>query len=102
MAIAVPFGPSMAINGPRVKGHQWDFVKDDPIDGNRNYLITKVRSKRPCSKFRKILSAGLSFSRRLDLDLKTAVLVEKQFKYSYNLIGHRCICRFSVFDTISP
>ena len=39
-----------------------------------------------------------SFSRRLDL--KTAVLVEKQFKYSNRLIGHNCTRRFSVSDTV--
>ena len=33
-----------------IKGHRWAFVTDDPIDGNRNFLITKIRSKRQCSK----------------------------------------------------
>ena len=65
MAIVVALGTSMAINGP-INGHRWAFVKDDPI------VRSKIRSKRR-------------------LDLKAAVLVEKQFEYSNFLLGHRCI-----------
>ena len=32
MAIAVPWGPSMAING-QIDGHRWGFSNVDPIDG---------------------------------------------------------------------
>ena len=57
MAIAVPLGPSMAING-HINGHRWAFVKDDPIDRNRNFFITKIRSKWPYSKFWRKLHAN--------------------------------------------
>ena len=49
--------PSQFIDGHRspIDGHRWAFVKDDPVDENRNFLITKIRSKRPYSKFRRVL-----------------------------------------------
>ena len=63
MAIAVPWGPSMAINGPSMDIDEV-FLTLIPSMTHRwksKFSITKIRSTWPCSKFQRN-SGHLSFS----------------------------------------